>query len=162
MQMNPITIKPIGVIRTPFEKSKGLPIQASMTDVEGHVELDPEYVDGLATLDLFSHAILVYWFHKVKPVELTVVPYMDSNPHGVFATRSPSRPNCIGLSTVEIVEINGPIIRFRGADMLDWTPLLDIKPFVPEFDNRENATSGWLTEYLKKTPRKFSDDRFEA
>ncbi len=162
MISEPIMLEPIGVIRTEFHTSSGLPIQASMSDAEGIVELYPSFVEGLATLEQFSHVILIYWFHRARPVDLTVVPYMDTQPHGVFATRSPSRPNSIGLSTVELLEIDGPLVRFRGADMLDGTPLLDIKPFVPEFDNREGSSSGWLTEYLHKTPRKFSDDRFEA
>ena len=158
-----MTLKPIGTIRTPFPVNRGVPIQSSMSDAIGTVEIDEEYVDGLESLDEFSHVILIYWFHRAQTTRLRVKPYLDEKPHGVFATRAPARPNRIGISIVELVRIDGAKIIFRGADMVDGTPLIDIKPFVPEFDNRPNATSGWLAEHLAAgSGPTLSDGRFET
>jgi tRNA-Thr(GGU) m(6)t(6)A37 methyltransferase TsaA len=143
-------ITPIGIIRTPLEASGDAPIQSAKSEIPGEVAVDEEYIEGLESLDGFSHAILLYWFHRAKPPTMKVKPYLDSQEHGLFSTRAPSRPNPIGLSVVRIVEINGGLIRFTGADMLDGTPLLDIKPFVPEFDNRLDAASGWLSSSSKR------------
>jgi tRNA-Thr(GGU) m(6)t(6)A37 methyltransferase TsaA len=157
-----LVVRPIGVIRTPFRKSEGVPIQASVSDVMGEAKLVNEYVAGLMGLDGFSHLILVYWFHKSKEPTMIVVPYMADTERGLFATRAPARPNPIGISVVELVEVKGRVIRFRGADMLDGTPLLDIKPFVPTFDNRPHAKSGWLADQLDSSRPRRSDSRFEA
>lgn len=155
------TVTQIGVIRSPFKSSDRIPIQSSMSDTPGEAEVLPEYVEGLASLDGFSHIILLYWFHMTKPVKMRVTPYLDSEEHGLFSTRAPSRPNPIGLSVVRLLRIEGNRLLFTGADMLDGTPLLDIKPFVPRFDNRENATSGWLASSLKnQSDVHRSDDRF--
>ncbi len=162
MQVTPIELRPIGVIRTQYSKSNGTPIQAAMSDSVGTIELHPEFVDGLSTLETFSHLILLYWFHKAQPPKMQVRPYLDQKPHGVFATRAPARPNPIGLSIVELLEIDGGTIRFRGADMLDWTPLLDIKPFVPKFDGVSDASSGWLADFLQDRSQVIADDRFEG
>ena len=154
-------ITPIGLIRTPFESSEKIPIQSIKSKVVGDVELLPEYEEGLESLDGFSHAILIYWFHQSKACSLRVKPFLDTKERGLFATRAPSRPNPIGFSIVRIVQIDGSRIRFEGADMLDQTPLIDIKPFVPEFDNRYDATSGWLTNSSFSDVDEYTgDDRF--
>jgi tRNA-Thr(GGU) m(6)t(6)A37 methyltransferase TsaA len=138
-------LQPIGVIHTPFTSPPEVPIQAARSETAGRVEVYPEYAPGLADLDGFSHVILVYWFHRADGFSLTVRPYLDDELHGLFATRYPARPNPIGLSVVELVAVDGCTLRVRGVDVLDTTPLLDIKPFVPAFDHREEARVGWLT-----------------
>ena len=139
------TVQPIGVIHTPFASPSGMPIQAARSEAVGRVEVYPEYAPGLADLDGFSHIILVYWFHRAKGFSLTVRPFLDDQPHGLFATRYPARPNHIGLSVVELMAIDDCTLHVQGVDMLDGTPLLDIKPFVPAFDHREGVRTGWLT-----------------
>lgn len=142
---NEITYKQIGIIRTPFSETTGMPVQScAAQDTGGIVELDDEYATGLFDLEGFSHIILLYHFHLVKGYKLYVVPFMDDKPHGIFATRSPARPNPVGISIVELKKIEGRKIYFDGADMVDETPLIDIKPFFGKYDNRENARLGWL------------------
>lgn len=154
-------VKPIGVIRTPFKSKDNIPIQSSKSDTTTEVEVFPEYSEGLDSLGGFSHAILLYWFHRAQSPKLKVTPFLDKKKRGLFSTRAPSRPNPIGLSTVKIIEIEGSIVKFEGADMLNDTPLIDIKPFVPEFDNRLDATSGWLTDSFCSEKRDYlGDDRF--
>jgi tRNA-Thr(GGU) m(6)t(6)A37 methyltransferase TsaA len=156
-----LEINPIGVIRTPFESSDKLPIQAHKSDIIAEAEILPEFSEALDSLDDFSHAILLYWFHRAQPTKLRVTPFLDTQERGLFSTRAPSRPNPIGLSVVKILQIKGNIVRFEGADMLNDTPLIDIKPFVPEFDNRLDATSGWLTNSLFSQNHDYlGDDRF--
>lgn len=156
-----LEIKPIGVIRTPFKSEDKIPIQSSKSEVIAEVEVFSEYSAGLESLDGFSHIILLYWFHKAQPLNLRVTPFLDTRERGLFSTRAPSRPNPIGLSIVRIMKIEGNIVRCLGADMLNDTPLIDIKPFVPEFDNRLDATSGWLTESLCAERHDYlGDDRF--
>ncbi|MGQ4912127.1 MAG: tRNA (N6-threonylcarbamoyladenosine(37)-N6)-methyltransferase TrmO [Candidatus Thorarchaeota archaeon] len=152
-------VRSIGVIRSPFKSGHEVPIQAVMSDVIGEAVVFPEYTEGLESLDGFSHVILLYWCHRARPVRMLVRPYLDDCEHGLFSTRAPSRPNPIGLSTVRLKSLDGNRLVFQGADMIDETPLLDIKPFVPEFDNRLDATSGWLTERVTGQP-KLADDRF--
>ncbi len=152
-------VKPIGIIRTPFTSSDGIPIQSSKSEFQGEIIIREEFVPGLKSLDLFSHIILLYWFDRAKPAEMQIVPYLDKQKHGLFSTRIPSRPNPIGISIVQLVNMTGNIILFNGADMLDRTPLLDIKPFVPEFDNRLGATSGWLISSMNDESRSFVSDR---
>ena len=106
--------------------------------------------------------ILIYWFHKTKNFDLLVTPYLDDSKHGIFSIRAPSRPNPIGLSVVKILEINNNKILFEGADILDGTPLLDIKPYVPEFDSYPSAKSGWLTSRFSEDTEKKADRRFQA
>ena len=157
-----ITVKPIGVIRTPFKSSEDVPIQSSKSDFKGHVEVKSEYNDALRSLDGFSHIILVYWFHRAKSPKMLQKPFLDTEEHGLFSIRSPSRPNPIGISTVKLISIEGTRLNIQGVDMLDETPLLDIKPFVPEFDNRPHATSGWLANStLAKNHPHTADTRFE-
>jgi tRNA-Thr(GGU) m(6)t(6)A37 methyltransferase TsaA len=155
-------LRPIGIIKTEYYSSKDMPIQSCFSQSIGQAILHPEFADGLVSLDLFSHIYLIYWNHKASSPSLLVTPYMDKREHGIFATRAPSRPNPLGVSVVELVEIINGTIVFRGADMLDGTPLLDIKPYVPDFDCRATASKGWLEERLPQMDgSKAGDDRFE-
>jgi len=156
-----IHYKPIGIIHSPFKEIKGTPIQpAGSGGIEGSVEVFPEYTQGLKDLEGFSHIILLYHFHlSGKPV-LTVTPYMDSQERGVFATRSPRRPNPIGISVVRLVRIEGSIIHIQDVDIVDGTPLLDIKPYVPEFDVRTVQSIGWLENNIHKLSASKDDGRF--
>ena len=141
---DPIVFRPIGVIRTPFEQTDGMPIQATAAiGVRGRIELDEALAEGLADLDGFSHLILLYHLHRITEPRLTVTPFLDDTPRGVFATRSPARPNPIGLSTVRLIGISGATIEIEDVDMVDGTPLLDIKPYVPAFDEREGVAIGF-------------------
>lgn len=141
----PITMQPIGVIRTPFTDMANTPIQPlAASGVPGQIEVWPEFADGLADLEGFSHITLVYCFHRISGYALRVVPFMDTNERGIFATKAPKRPNRIGLSTVRLRAVRGHLLEVEDVDMLDGTPLLDIKPFYPRFDNREDARIGWL------------------
>ena len=152
----------IGHIRTEFKTSDGIPIQSFASQAIGYAEVKKEYIEGLESLSGFSHIILLYWFHNAKSPNMMVKPYLDTKMHGLFSTRAPARPNPIGLSIVKLIAINGRVIEFSGADMIDGSPLLDIKPFVPDFDNRLDATSGWLeTSSIKKDHDLHADDRFE-
>ena len=139
-------MKAIGIIRTPFADLKNMPIQPKgAVDVIGEIEIEEQYAAGLTDLEGFSHIYLVYLFHKASRVELKVVPFMDTVQRGVFATRSPLRPNHIGLSLVELVKIDGAKLTIRGADILDGTPLIDIKPYIEKFDKVDKSSSGWMT-----------------
>ena len=150
----------IGVIHTPHKDPKGTPIQPiGALDIEGIIELQPKYLKGLKDLDGFSHIILLYHFHKSKQYNLQVKPYMDQEKRGLFATRYPARPNPIGLSVVRLSKIIGNRLYILDVDMLDGTPLLDIKPFIPEIDNRENARIGWLEKRVHKMSETKSDGR---
>jgi len=152
---------PIGVIHTPFKEPRGTPIQPSAaTEVEGTVEVFREYAEGLRDIEGFSHLILIYHFHLAGKPSLQVKPYMDDRQHGVFATRAPARPNPIGLSIVRLLGVEGTNLRVRGVDIVDGTPLLDIKPYVPQFDAREGERIGWLEDNVRKLPRTRDDGRF--
>ncbi len=162
MLLREIIYKPIGVIHSPFKSPHGTPIQPSAAyNIEGVVEIFPDYVDGLRDLDGFSHIILIYHFHLVKEYSLLVKPYMDNELHGIFATRAPARPNPIGISIVRLKKINGNKLYVLDIDIVDDTPLLDIKPYVPEFDVRTDVRKiGWLEENIKKLPSVRDDGRF--
>jgi tRNA-Thr(GGU) m(6)t(6)A37 methyltransferase TsaA len=156
-----VTFRPIGVIRTPFTDVKGMPVQgAAVNGVEGWIDLAPVLVEGLRDLEGFSHLTLLYHLHRTSAARLTVVPSLEDQPHGVFATRSPVRPNPIGLSTVRLLVIKGTRLHVDGVDMVDGTPLLDIKPYVPAFDDRDHARSGWFSEHLDRLANARTDDRF--
>lgn len=157
-----IEILPIGVIATPFKFSKGTPLQPIKSDVVGEAKLFDEFAQGFESLDGFSHIILLYWCHKTTATSMMIKPYLDTRSRGIFSTRAPSRPNPIGISVVELVQIEGNAVRFKGADMLNESPLLDIKPFIPEVDNRSEASSGWLSgKFNEQNSRYTADDRFE-
>jgi tRNA-Thr(GGU) m(6)t(6)A37 methyltransferase TsaA len=157
---NEVTYKPIGVIRSPFKEPKNVPIQASASGAIGTIELNSEYIQGLKDLEGFSHIILLYHFHLIKSWSMLVKPFLDDKMHGLFATRATARPNPIGLSIVQLKSIEGNILHIQDVDILDGTPLLDIKPYVPKFDQRENCKIGWFNENLKKLPEAKDDGRF--
>ena len=154
-------VKTIGLIRTPHKNLEDMPIQPKgAAGVAGVIVLDEDYASGLADLLGFSHIYLIYQFHKATRTEMEVMPFMDSKKRGVFATRSPLRPNHIGLSIVELVSVDGLKITVCNVDMLDKTPLLDIKPYIKEFDHMENTRSGWLKATGEEVRQKRSDNRF--
>ena len=156
-----LRLKPLGVIRTPFASREGMPIQPKGADgVKGTVEVFEPYRPGLKDLDGFSHLILLYQFHKSEGYELELVPFMDTVPRGVFATRAPRRPNPIGLSIVRLEGIEGGTVYISEVDILDGAPLLDIKPYVPQFDQPEQVRSGWIEESTTNVATKKSDGRF--
>ncbi|MGB2894783.1 MAG: tRNA (N6-threonylcarbamoyladenosine(37)-N6)-methyltransferase TrmO [Anaerolineales bacterium] len=151
----------IGVIRSPFKELEAMPIQpTSKASAPGKVEIFPEFVKGLKDLDGFSHVILLYHMHAIREQALTVTPFLDSSPRGIFATRAPTRPNPIGLSIVKLIRVDGGVLYVDDLDILDGTPLLDLKPYVPEFDHRPQARAGWLEKAKGKVRRMTSDDRF--
>jgi tRNA-Thr(GGU) m(6)t(6)A37 methyltransferase TsaA len=160
--MNIITFKPIGIIYSPFKEAKGTPIQPSQSGgAEGRVELFKEYLSGLADLDGFSHIILLYHFHFSHGFDLKVAPFLDNQRHGLFATRAPRRPNPIGLSVVRLHRIEKNIIYVKDIDIIDKTPLLDIKPYVHQFDGRDDAKIGWLEDKLEDVWNRCADERFD-
>ncbi len=145
-----ICFKPIGIIHTPFKSLKGIPIQSSMSNKNGKIEIFEEFQEGLKDLENFSHIYCLYYFDLIKtPVPLQSKPFLDNEEKGVFAIRTPFRPNPIGLSIFEIIEIKDNQIIVNNVDVLDKTPLLDIKPFVSEFDFRINTKNGWLNGKIK-------------
>jgi len=152
----------IGVIRTPYESPEGMPIQPAGADtVEGTVELKELYVNGLQDLSGCSHCILLSHFHPAADAaSLRVEPFLDEEQRGVFATRAPQRPNQIGLSVVELDSITGPEVTVRGINVVDGTPLLDIKPFVSDFDAPDDADIGWLNASKSTIESKRADTRF--
>ncbi len=151
----------IGIIRTPHLELEGMPVQpVGGSGITGEVIVRPDLAEGLKDLDGFSHIYLIYHLHKVVNTSLTVVPFMDTVPHGVFATRSPVRPSCLGLSIVELLAVEGNRLQIRGVDMLDGTPLIDIKPYIAAFDCPEASTSGWMTSSRAEVGQKLSDNRF--
>lgn len=143
--MEQIIINPIGTIHTPHTNIKGMPIQPiAAVGIKGYIELLPAYTEGLKDLDGFSHITLLYHFHKIISYDLVVIPFMDTEKRGIFSCKAPKRPNAIGTSTVRLIKIEGNILHIEQVDMLDGTPLIDIKPFYPRYDNRDNVTIGWL------------------
>ena len=155
-----ICFTPIGTIHSPFTAEEGMPIQGGFSETSGTVELDEKYEDGLLDLDGFSHVVLLYHFHEAEGFDLQPEPYMEDQPHGVFATRAPRRPNPIGLSVVELTEVDGTTLAVEGIDVLDGTPLLDLKPFVPAFNGVTEAEIGWLADAIGNEDRRRADDRF--
>ena len=149
--MDAIRYKSIGIIHSPFKEPSEAPIQATLAkDIQGTVNIFPEYAEGLTDIDGFSHIILIYHFHLSREVALKVKPYLDSELRGVFATRAPSRPNPIGVSVVRLIKVERKKLHIRDVDIIDGTPLLDIKPYVPEFDTREKEKIGWLANKINK------------
>ena len=150
--MQEFTIRPIGVITTPFNIQNDSPIQSGFSEREGIITVFKEYQQGLEELEGFSHIILIYYFHEVEEEQLVITPFLDSKPKGVFATRFNKRPNKLGLSIVELLRREENRLFVKNVDMVDNTPLIDIKPLVPEFDlkNIENCRIGWLEKKLQK------------
>jgi tRNA-Thr(GGU) m(6)t(6)A37 methyltransferase TsaA len=159
--MKEITLRSIGIIRTPFTQREGTPIQPpGGRDVRGTIELNPEFVEGLADLEGFSHIILLYHFHQAAETSLKVVPFLDAEPRGIFATRAPNRPNPLGLSVVRLEKIEGNKLTISDVDILDGTPLLDIKPYIPDFDSRGTYRLGWIEGKSNQATSKKADNRF--
>jgi len=159
--MNTINFKPIGVVHSKYKEAKGMPIQSRIaSNIKGTVEIFPEFVEGLKDIEGFSHIILLFYFHLSKGYSLEVKPYMDDEKHGVFATRAPKRPNSIGISIVRLLKVEGNKLYIEDMDILDGTPVLDIKPHVPEFDNVKAEKIGWLEKVIHKLPKTKDDGRF--
>jgi tRNA-Thr(GGU) m(6)t(6)A37 methyltransferase TsaA len=156
-----VTYRSIGIVRSPFTSIEGMPIQPSRAqDVEGTLEIDLEFHAGLKDLDGFSHILLVCHLHRVSGAELTVVPFLDTEPRGIFATRAPKRPNAIAISLLRVKSVNGGRVQVLDVDLLDGTPILDVKPYVPEFDARVDARTGWYARAARKNEPVVSDKRF--
>jgi tRNA-Thr(GGU) m(6)t(6)A37 methyltransferase TsaA len=156
-----IEYHPVGIIHSPFHELAGMPIQpTSDACAQGTVEIYPEFIPGLKDLNGFSHIILLYHLHQAGPAKLNVIPFLDTQTRGIFATRAPTRPNAIGLSVVKLNRIEGNILYIDQLDILDGTPLLDIKPYIPEFDHRPDARTGWLEQSRGKVKQTKSDKRF--
>ena len=154
-----VTYRPIGVLHSPFRDLSEMPIQpTSRASAAGTAEIFAEYAEGLRDLAGFSHVILLYHLHRVRRAQLTVVPFLGSEPRGVFATRAPARPNPIGLSIVSLLRIEGCTLHLGHVDILDGTPLLDLKPYVPEFDAHPSSKAGWFDAC--GVDRRIADGRF--
>lgn len=136
-------MRPIGIIHSPFTEQAGIPIQASRSQAIGQIEVFPEFAEGLQDIEGFSHIIMLYVFHRSEDYELRVMPFLDNQLRGLFATRHPSRPNPIGLSVVKLLARRDNILEVQGVDVFDGTPLLDIKPYMPDFDQRTGVKTGW-------------------
>ncbi|MBP1726393.1 MAG: hypothetical protein H6Q51_1691 [Deltaproteobacteria bacterium] len=159
--MGEICYRPIGTIHSPFAEVKGVPIQPTgAVGVRGTIEVAPEFAEGLKDLEGFSHILLLYHFHLSKGYSLVVTPFLDDTPRGVFATRAPRRPNCIGLSAVRLISVDGCRLTIEDVDIVDGTPLLDIKPYVPRFDAREVDRIGWLEGKTDQVSETKADGRF--
>ena len=157
-----IIFKPIGIIHSLFTTVENMPIQSrSAEGIDGSVEIFDEYQAGLQDLDGFSHIILIYYFHKSNGFKLKASPFLEDVEHGVFAIRAPRRPNPIGISIVKLKSIDNGILSVENIDILDGTPLLDIKPYVPSFDSYPEAVTGWLTPHSEKVKSGVSDERFK-
>jgi tRNA (adenine37-N6)-methyltransferase len=149
-----ITYKPIGVIRSEHIQAEDTPIQpAYAKGCQGRAEIFPEYMEGLSDLEGFSHVYLIYHFHRASPAKLRVKPFLQDIERGVFSTRAPCRPNPIGLSIVELIGGEGNVLHLEGVDVLDGTPLLDIKPYAAKFDRIEPTRNGWQDEVDEETAR---------
>ena len=161
--METFQYRSIGVIHSPFKKPEGMPIQpVGARGIKGTVDVQAEYADGLRDLDGFSHIILLYHFHLAEGYSLQVKPFLDDTPRGIFAVRAPKRPNPIGISIVQLERIEGSRLHIWNVDVVDGTPVLDIKPYVPGFDAVENARIGWLTDRSDRAVGKMSDERFKS
>lgn len=159
--MNGFVTDYIGTISSPFTTLSDMPIQpVGAKDAEGVVHVKETLAEGLTDLAGFSHIYLLYHFHAATRAELSVIPFMDTEKRGVFATRSPLRPSHIGLSIVEVMGVEGAAVRVRGIDVLDGTPLLDIKPYIPQFDHRDPVQTGWMAADRKAVCDARSDERF--
>lgn len=152
---------PIGTIRSPFTDIAGMPIQpVGARGIRGTIEIRDDLREGLSDLAAFSRVILIYALHRCSGYSLTVTPFLDPAPHGIFATRSPKRPNAIGLSVVRLTGIDGCTVSIEDVDVLDGTPLLDLKPYVPSFDAYPDSCCGWFTHVAENAKETRSDDRF--
>lgn len=159
--MSEVSFRYIGTIHSPYTTVAEMPIQPSgALGIAGRVEVFSGFAEGLKDLSGFSHIYLVYHFHAATTMQLSVVPFLDSQEHGVFATRAPSRPNPLGLSVVRLREVRGNILLVENLDVLDGTPLLDIKPYIPAFDHWDVESTGWLSQKGLMAKAMQSDERF--
>jgi tRNA-Thr(GGU) m(6)t(6)A37 methyltransferase TsaA len=157
-----IKYKSIGTIRTPFKEIERMPIQSgSAKGIKGTVKLKKKYLKGLLDLERFSHIYLIYHFHKSEGHNLKVTPFLDNKQHGVFATRAPRRPNPIGISVVKLINIKDNILEIENVDMINGTPLIDIKPYISQFDIHEVERNGWLNDITGHPDEVKSDERFK-
>lgn len=155
----PIEVRPIGVVLSPFKTTTGMPIQTvAAASAPARLQVFAEYAAGLRDIEGFEYLMLITHLHQATE-KLEVVPFMDTLSHGVFATRAPARPNRLGLSIVRLVTVQGSCLHFEGNDMLDGTPVLDIKPYVPTLDVRATKRIGWFEQGLQRLPATLSDDR---
>src|SRR5262245_59543254 len=146
-----VIYRSIGIVRSPFTRAAGMPIQPSRAQgAQGTLDLEPEFWPGLKDLEGFSHLLLVCHLHRTAAASLQVVPFLDTQPRGIFATRAPARPNPIGISVLRIVGVEAGRVQVADLDLLDGTPILDIKPYVPEFDARAGASVGWYACAARK------------
>ena len=160
--MNQISFKPIGIIHSPFTELDGMPIQPSAGQgIKGHILINENFVEGLEDLDGFSHICLLYHFHLSNSYSLKVAPFLDDQLRGIFSTRAPKRPNPIGLSVVKLNKIVVNRLEIENVDIIDGTPLLDIKPYVPEMDKVDSSRIGWLSKHTQDIYAKKSDQRFK-
>ena len=148
--MNKIVLHPIGIIHSPYKEKKDIPIQGKFkSEVQAYIELKDKYIKGLKDLDKFSHAIILYYFHKSQREDIEGRPFLEQKKHGIFAIRSPHRPNHIGVSIVKIKSIRGNKLYFTTVDVFDGTPVLDIKPYIKYFDEQKDVVCGWLDKHFK-------------
>ena len=151
----------IGILNSPHKNIANMPIQPSGADgIRGTSTLKEQYIEGLKDLKGFSHIYVLYHFHRAKAAQLTVTPFMDESSHGIFATRAPRRPNAIGLSVLKLTAVIGPQLQIENVDILDGTPILDIKPYVPDFDHVSVERIGWLDHAKSEVKKHRSDNRF--
>jgi len=161
--MDEIIYNPIGVIHSEFKKKGGMPVQPSgASKIKGSVEIFPEYALGMRDLEGFSHIYLIYHFHLSKGYSLYTKPFLDDEKHGLFAIRAPRRPNAIGLSIVKLIDVKNNVLEIENIDIIDGTPLLDIKPYIPAFDKVDNVAIGWLSKNPHKVYTQRSDKRFHS
>lgn len=158
--MEKICYKPIGIVHSKFKDSTEVPIQPVFSKDEGVIEVYPEFLDGLKDVGGFSHIYLIYHLHLSKGFSLKVIPFLDNVERGVFSTRAPKRPNNIGLSILEIKKIEGNKIHVLGIDIIDKTPVLDIKPYVSLFDSKSDTKDGWFSGKELGNKTYLSDNRF--
>lgn len=158
--MKTMRVKPMGIVHSPFKKAKGTPIQpVKAKHARGTVTVFEEFEDGLKDLEGFERIWLIYWFHRSARTRLRITPFLDDQERGLFATRAPTRPNPIGMSSVRLLGVEGNVLKVADLDILDGTPLLDIKPYAPAFDCFKVRRSGWLDRAGKN--RRVADSRFE-
>ena len=161
METNKITYNTIGIVHSPHKSIEGIPIQPiGAKGIKAEIEIFEEFQEGLKDLEGFSHIIVLYHFHKSKDFKLIVKPFLDNETHGVFATHAPNRPNSIGLSVLRLIKIIRNVIHVENVDILDETPVLDIKPYVSKFDSVEEEKNGWLEKNINKSNMQKSDKRF--
>jgi len=157
--MDKICYSPIGIVHSEFKEKANVPIQSAFSKAKGVIEIFPEFSEGLKDLGGFSHIFVIYHFHLSKGFSLIVTPFLDSEERGIFATRAPKRPNSIGLSILKIEGVEGNKIMVSGVDIIDKTPVLDIKPYISHFDYRPDVKDGWATNKIE-SKEYVSDNRF--